>query len=104
MNVVHAWEDLMSVLFFEGQTRRHSAANGNVVAFPGCRRMAHPINRRRSRLRSAEAWRVGLGAAAMVACGWTVAEVAASLLATATVAMDHSGALACVLFRMGCMP
>ena len=98
----------MSVMLVDGAVRRVSpsgaAANCNVVPFPKHPRVARRAKRRAARLRGPEAWHVALGALAMVACGWFVAEFVASLLATAMVTIDHAGSFECLVFRMGCLP
>ena len=108
MNIVHRWEDVMPVMRVDGPVRRRSlygaAANCNVVPFPKHPRVTRRAERRAVRLRGPEALQVGLGAVAMVACGWFVAELVASLLATAMVTVDHAGSFECLLFRMGCLP
>src|SRR5262245_52188432 len=100
----------MPVIRVDQAARRPSVAgnatSGRVVPFPGRRTATLAPARRALQLTRQEAWRIGLGAMAMVTCGWIAVELVVSFVETAVVTIDasgSSGSFACALFRMGCL-
>ena len=81
-----------------------NATNGTVVFFPTHRAVARRRVRRRVQMTGREAWRIGLGALAMVICGWVAVKLVVSSVTGAVVTIDASGSFTCALFRMGCLP
>jgi hypothetical protein len=109
MNVVHDREDVMSMIRIDRAVRRFpvsgaAATHGRVVFFPTHRVVARRPAMRALQLTGPEAWRIGLGALAMVICGWITVKLVVSSVAAAVVTIDASGSLSCALFRMGCLP